>query len=292
MSDIYEDKCGPNKFPPHVKDTCTLFAKYENTHDYSEVEDLLVDLPTLLPFPEINNAYLEEKKDELQKAIKHEEDYDIDRLVNLILFLTYAQYILTLIDSCDSKAGSFIGSSDQAKLSVCRGRVRLWKLLIPPSNVIKNCLLEVDSKKYDVVLRKVLKDSKEREIISKMVGKYVLVEIVDTYEDCDEMTVTYSFAEESVINQMSCTDTEIFLFFDRDCQSLVLKNDPRDTVRKILLGAPKILQGVQHNICLDMSVILLYVAIVISKCIGVDLLKMMTEYNLLNDSVRDRLTKK
>jgi hypothetical protein len=276
--------------------TCDLLNSFKQCGETDKIEEILSNLPILLTFPEIGDSLLELMKEELKNALKCSNKCEIDRLIALILFLTYVEYVLNLIDTCDPLAKILVKNAEVPDIDACGGRIRLWKLIAPHPHIVKKCIKSTDSKKHEVILSKLLQDSKERDIIYEMIDCHYLVEILSdrqdrqNSQDCqdskDIIKIIYSYVDISSLLEIIDTEIDLFLCFGSDIK---LKNDPNELVRKYILDYHEQDCDTLPDICIDMSVIILYIGMLVSNWLGVDLLKHMAKNNLLNSKVMDRI---
>jgi hypothetical protein len=294
-----------------VDPVCDQLERYEKYNGSSAVKKILQKLPTIFSLPEIDDSYLDDIKQRLKELLiegaecaEHETTY----LVDLILFLTFVQYILELIDSCDPLAKEFISAPENSDsdLPICRGRIRIWKMIIPPNRILEKSISSVKSKKYEMILIKLMSHSQETKIIRTMLDRFYLVEIIDTNRDCEEINVFYSYSEIDTIREILEMD-DINLYRDQD-NCIFVKNDPKCLIRNLICGEYCPSDDCDshhhsnnecedqnnrniHNICIDMSVIILYIGIMVSHCFGIDMLRILDNSGLLNSKIKKRICK-
>jgi hypothetical protein len=306
------------------KDICVLLKKF---YDFEceelnlKLDSVISDLPTDIIYPEITDNHLEHVRSKLQRKVHGlKDDYDcesshsigdIKYYIKLLLFLTYAQFVLSLVCEDDPKARHFICKSEQKSIRTANGKINHWTLKIPSKSKVEEQIECTESHKFKAILHKIVHDSKERDILREMVECYYLVEIVEkdwsdsdiNRDNCKKFI--YSYVHVDDVSKYVCLEKEkSYLSFD--FAQVFLKSDLELLVYRFITHALEKEHDCESdsndyceaknndpNICTDISIIVLYVLAAFSKYIAnIDLLKYLSDSDILNADIKKRICTK
>lgn len=261
--------------------------------------------PSILKLTPLDDEALQGQIKELNRQLEshNRKSESIKEIVSDILFMRYALFVLSLIRDGDKRAKNFIHKSSVKTRVLSNATMNFWELVVPRSRLISDhidddCNDDCDddhyvSNSYYVSLNEILyqlgdRKSREYRVISEMVCKYILIEIVDCngeiYYSYDALSAVKKYAFGN--NHELAIGCDFYDIRQKERRNNGDKRDGDHDDNRHSIGASSHSES-GRTICVDMYIIMLYIiASLVRMATGIDLICLLDSSGRMPGRVR------